>query len=260
MIMLYLILEFGADFKKYRLNIKLSENSGKEKLTKTLIITRTYNLYEPSTGKLIPKKKEIKRVKMVQGYETIYLYNPSYKQNDIRGKLDPDNPIPEFLTPGMIAGSFFNPLLVPKNASEITSSSSDGRKVMNYTFQVYYTSCVPDEYGDFTVINKTGNELSEAGIIPSVTGDWQVLDSTGDESEGWDIDNIFVDGYKTECITDESHNVTVPCLYNSYTVKPAFRDIDVPVYVTMTVFALGKSYKFYAYMKKVSYDIVYPKN
>ena len=252
--------EFGADFKKYRLNIKLSENSGKEKLTKTLIITRTYNLYEPSTGKLIPKKKEIKRVKMVQGYETIYLYNPSYKQNDIKGKLDPDNPIPEFLTPGMIAGSFFNPLLVPKNASEITSSSSDGRKVMNYTFQIYYTSCVPDEYGDFTVINKTGNELSEAGIIPSVTGDWQVLDSTGDESEGWDIDNIFVDGYKTECITDESHNVTVPCLYNSYTVKPAFRDIDVPVYVTMTVSALGKSYKFYAYMKKVSYDIVYPKN
>ena len=252
--------EFGADFKKYRLNIKLSENSGKEKLTKTLIITRTYNLYEPSTGKLIPKKKEIKRVKMVQGYEAIYLYNPSYKQNDIRGKLDQDNPIPEFLTPGMIAGSFFNPLLVPKNASEITSSSSGGRKVMNYTFQIYYTSCVPDEYGDFTVINKTGDELSEAGIIPIVTGDWQVLDSAGDESESWDIDNIFVDGYKTECITDESHDVTVPCLYNSYTVKPVFRDIDVPVYVTMTVSALGKSYKFYAYMKKVSYDIVYPKN
>ena len=243
-----------ADFKRYRLSIKLSENFGKAKSIKTLVITRTYNLYNPTTGKLIPKKKVMKKVSLEQGYETVYLGNPSRLQDNILGKLDSDNPTPEFLTPGMISGSFFNPLLVPKNHSVPASDSEDGkRKVMNYTFQIYYEKCEPNEKGSFSTVKLTGKDLKDYVDEFSVSSEWRIYDDSGKEEKSWTVDGIF-ENYGTQLIkstSEDEKNYIAPCLYNEYVTREDFMDVNVRTYVVMTVNFRNKAYQYY--------DLVYPK-
>jgi hypothetical protein len=210
-------------------------------------------MYDPKTGKLTPKKKEIRKVKLDQGYEAVYLSNPVYNQDVITGNLDVDFPTPDTLYSGMISGSFYNPLKVPKDKS-VTKLGQ-----MDFTMVMGYTKCVPSEFGGWSTTTIDGDDLitflsqkdEQGKDIYKLSYNWVI--NSGEATP----DLVFEKGYKTLLATNGPENLNYPYIYHNYKVKEEFVNVELDIYVTTTFTLLGKEYKFYSYLKKLKKNLNY---
>lgn len=241
---------YGADFKRYRLTIKLGKNLSRENKTRTLTITRYFSVYDDSENIILKKFKIIKKVKLVQGYKALYIKNPLYLQKKLAKALDTNNPIPEYLSTGGIIGSFSDPLVVPYS-QYVTIDETTG---MDYTVPIYYEQNEPslDNDGDFVFEKYSRTKLLELlGDSPVQKWKWNI------QSPNTSYTNIFEDTddiskFGVSIIQDQA-GLTTPCLVYRYDVKDSFLFTSVISYVEVEILTTeGNKYNFYIYMKKLN--------
>ena len=239
---------YGTDFKKYRLSINLGKNVSRERKTRILTMTRYYSVYDDGTGTLVKKFKIIKTVKLVQGYQALYIRNPLYVQKWLNKKLNTDNPIPEFLSTGGIVGSFNDPLIVPYDQyialDEITG--------MNYTIPLYYEQDEPslEDDGDFILKRYDRQEtLAILGDEPITRQKWNIQSPKAVPSKIFEeVDNPARFGVS---VVQEQEGLKTPCLVYRYDTKNAYLTTNVLSYIEVTITLVnGNTYNFYVYMKK----------
>lgn len=242
---------YGVDFKKYRLSINLGKNIKREKVTKTLTITRYYSVYDDNTGILTRKFKIIKTVKLVQGYKALYIRNPLYLQKKLAKELSSTSPIPEYLGAGGIVGSFDVPLLVPYDQFRALDSVTG----MDYTLPLRYEECEPslDNNGDFDPAKQyTRSELlSLLGDSPVSSWKWSIISPNTVPSKVFEeVDDISKFGVSIE---QSQEGLQTPCVIYRYDSNNTFLTTSVTSYVEMVITLVnGYTYNFYIYMKKTN--------
>ena len=253
----------GIDFKKYKLKVVLSENNKSEKATKYLVFYRTYNMYDPKTGRLTTNKKEISRVKIVQGYCALILENPVYKQDDAERRLDPDI-TPEYVTSDMVMGATFDPLFVPFDRFD-SDGEVESRKRYMYASLKFSEPGINGDFIDDAV--NLGNYTSSSVDIQTT---WVVRDPTGvkiDPDAAFKTENPYKYGtiYGRIIISSEAR---IPFFNYEYWAKDDYTGVELNIYISNKISIKGdletingnkiniggRQYRFYSYLRKENSD------